>query len=372
MSADSVSNPIPILNVKQDDVFFDIYGILDAKGYRDFVKTIQAEDESFEIEYDCLCLDNRDLNFQEAINQRPTQMTKQEHTEWLNEHTEWSKELPNDHVSNPSVGFKEQGGTEVSILEEPQEKNFYDIDFTVREKKTSVRYAKMLERFAEKTSSTEQKEQFFDEGHVGEQWSSLEFLREIIPWVKITRKVKESGKGIFLNDISVRNYPHHVFEKFLEVFSKELEKKEASLKKQFLSVDAQEFIPGSKVPWGVPNEEPLLPDRALKEEPLMPCRALKEEPLMPCRAIEDELLIPRSSPPKRWGVYLVDKKKPPIPPGSPPPRRPISSFKNGTHLSKRSPWKKESTPTLDELTKKLDLLIERTNTPVIAAELITV
>ena len=76
MSANSVSNPIPILNVKQDDEFFDIYGILDAKGYRDFVKTIQAEDEPFEIEYDCLCLDNRDLNFREAINQRSRRMEK--------------------------------------------------------------------------------------------------------------------------------------------------------------------------------------------------------------------------------------------------------------------------------------------------------
>lgn len=255
----------------------------------------------------------------------------EEWLEWLNtdEDSPWSKDPTSE--KDTKLTFKVNDGLTVQTIEDGE---FFkqSPDFADRGDRPSVMFCKSLETFAEKTYNRRMKESFFKEDSVGEKWASLETLKSLEPWVKVTRDTIETRGEISLNDSSVRRYPVNTFEIFEEVFFKELKLKEDEEKKEpkdfKFSVIAQEFVPGAAKPWGSKEEKPL---------------------------------IQRCAPKKICGVYQAEQEKPKMKP--PSKRRPQTSSKNSTqHVS----WQQKDN-SFQELNEKMDKIIQGLEKPVIQA-----
>ncbi len=200
-----------------------------------------------------------------------------------------------------------------------------DIDTEDRENRVSYVFATMLADFVEKSKSEELKKNFFLKGGVGWRWSqNKELMRKIGSLFK-----RESNNfkvdpnyELCLSDVSVKRYPKHHFMKICDLFLDFMENKE---KKPAMNPLAKEFVPGK------------------------------------CYTTP----LARTSPKKIVGVYAIEQPKKPE--GIPPQRRPTASSKDSTsHLC----WamKGETDTKIEDLEKKLDLLIHLSAGPVITAK----
>lgn len=201
-----------------------------------------------------------------------------------------------------------------------------DIDTSDREKKASYVFAQMLAVYVEKCSESEKKT-FFNRGGKGWRWSQDKQL------MKRVRKLFERENSnimndpnyrISLSDISVKSYPKHHFLKICDLFLDFMEKKDETSP---LNPFAVEFVPGKCF------TTPLV----------------------------------RQSPKKIAGVYSIEQ--PTKPSGVPKGRRPTASSKNSTS---RLCWqmKGETDSKIEDLEKKLDLLIHLSAGPVVTAKII--
>ena len=202
-----------------------------------------------------------------------------------------------------------------------------DIDTQDRENRVSYVFAKMLEEFVEKSYSEELKKNFFLKGGMGWKWTqNMELMKKIGGIFKRENKNFKADPNyeLSLSDISVKRYPKHHFMKICDLFLDFMESKE---KKPAMNPLAKEFVPG--------------------------------------KCYTTPLALARTSPKKIAGVYAIEQPKKPE--GIPPPRRPTASSKDSTS---QLCWemKGETDTKIEDLEKKLDLLIQLSAGPVVTAK----
>ena len=198
------------------------------------------------------------------------------------------------------------------------------LDGRDREDRLSWNFSKMLADYCEKAHGVEAKKKFFLHGGVGETWSKNKgLMKEFGPlFERINDKLEDKDFKISLSDQSVKDYPRSSFKKVYERY-------QAAMKSgSRLNAGAPVFIPG-----GVSSDVPKLV---------------------------------RCGPQKICGAYATEG--PIKPDGPPPPRRPIATSKDS---NSRFAWeiKQESDSKIENLEKKLDLLIQM-NGPVVNAEIV--
>lgn len=199
-----------------------------------------------------------------------------------------------------------------------------DIDTSDRGKKASYAFAQMLAVYVEKCSESEKKT-FFDRGGKGWKWSQDKELMKKVGklFERENCNIRDDPNYcISLSDISVKSYPRHHFLKICDLFLDFMEKKEEV---SSLNPWAKEFVPGQ-------------------------CFI---SPLV------------RQSPKKITGVYAIEQPK--KPPGVPKSRRPKASSNNSTS---QLCWqmKGETDSKIEDLQKKIDLLLQLSVGPVVEAK----
>ena len=201
------------------------------------------------------------------------------------------------------------------------------LDGRDRVDRLSWNFSKMLTDYCEKARGVEAKEKFFLNGGAGEIWSkNKELMKEFLSrFERISEQLEDEDFKISLSDQSVKDYPRYHFFKLYGKYT-EFMRGGSSLNPR-----ASEFVPGAP---------PVLPKLA------------------------------RCGPPKICGVHSVGPctLKPLKPMGVPPPKRPSASSRDSCS---QLAWemKRESDTKMDELEKKLDLLIQL-NGPVIKARIV--
>lgn len=234
----------------------------------------------------------------------------------------WSRPLAETQSWN--VGFRREsdilyiGEGSTGVI---QTENIDDRD---RNERLSWNFSKMLADYCEKAHGVEGKKKFFLNGGVGETWSkNKDLMKEFGPmFERINDKLADEDFKIALSDQSVKDYPRHIFKKVYERYQGAM--KSGSR----LNAGAPVFIPG-----GVSSDVPKLV---------------------------------RCDPQKICGAYV--NERPIKPAGPPPPRRPIATTKDS---NSRFAWeiKQESDSKIENLEKKLDLLIQM-NGPIVNAEIV--
>jgi len=201
-------------------------------------------------------------------------------------------------------------------------------DMADRQDRITWNAAKMMADFVEKTDQVGRKN-FFNYGGYGLKIAKNRKLMEDIGvhLEKINRRLVDPKFKISLSDQSVKDYPRTHFKSLMAKFE-EFMKNGSHMPMEWASV--REFIPGASE--------------------TLHC---KISPLA------------RTCHEKVAGVYKID---PPTPKGVPPPRRPTASSKASVS---QLCWamKQESDVKIDDLQKKLDLLIEM-NGPVVQARVV--
>tara|TARA_Y100000817_G_scaffold55900_1_gene41235 strand:- start:3855 stop:4754 length:900 start_codon:yes stop_codon:yes gene_type:complete len=245
------------------------------------------------------------------------------------DHSLWSMPGNADRSRSASkVSFNDEG--EVRYTTTPGDGTETDqhkekLDMEDRENRASWNFAKMLCDYYEKTKGSVEKKEFFKCGGKGEKWSNnKELMDKLGPIFRATNGLLENDDFmIALSDQTVKDYPKSHFRDLYRIYTEFMESISS------LRATAPEFIPG-KV-WCQPRAP-----------------------------------LSRTSPKSICGVYKVDKI-PQKPSGPPPPKRPSSSSKDPSISLVGWNKKDESRITIEDLEKKLDLLISM-HGPVVTAE----
>lgn len=264
--------------------------------------------------YGSKCQEKR--NFQESINKDHPLWTKTENNTEQDGNPIHSRDAP--ARIKRGVHFNELG----TVSDRHQQKSF-KIDAGDRKDRVSWITSNMLAEFVEKCPSS-RRDRFFDYGGIGRKFvKDKEMMKKILHRLSgIEEKVVEdSSYKIALSDITVKDYPRHYFHYVLECLRKYKERGSQ------LNSEAKEFVPNS-----VHSE-------------------------IPC--------LPRTGPKKICGAYAIDPR-PVKPQGFPKGRRPKSS---GNNSREKLFWamKSESDKKIEDLDRKLDLLIQMGG-PVVTAE----
>ena len=197
----------------------------------------------------------------------------------------------------------------------------FKLDGRDREDRLSWNFSKMLADYCEKAHDIGGKKKFFKLGGAGERWSKDKAMMKEFggKFEYLADALKDEDFKISLSDQSVKNYPRYHFEVLHKRYT------EFMGSSSLLRADAPEFVPGGT----------------------------------------QKNVLCRTSPKKICGVYSVEQK-PPEPCGPPPPRRPSASSKESSSMLL---WhmKEESDIKIDNLEKKLDLLINMSG-PVVQAD----
>jgi len=197
-----------------------------------------------------------------------------------------------------------------------------------RDKKESYVFANMLASYVEKHKGSE-RPNFFNSPKTKKWTEDKDLMKRIGSLFKETnRKFREIPNYILaLGDISVKSYPRHYFFEVCDLYLDYMEGKEEPKFK--FNPNAAVFVPMNFTAG--------------------PCTT---RPLV------------RQASRKIYGDYLIEK--PPKPSGSPVQKRPKSENSSVSNLC----WqmKGETDNKIDDLEKKLDLLIQLNHGPVIQAE----
>ena len=197
----------------------------------------------------------------------------------------------------------------------------FKLDGRDREDRLSWNFSKMLADYCEKAHGIGGKKKFFKLGGAGERWSKDKAMMKELggKFEYLADALKDEDFKISLSDQSVKNYPRYHFEVLHKRYT------EFMGSSSLLRADAPEFVPGGT----------------------------------------QKNVLCRTSPKNICGVYSVEQK-PPEPCGPPPPRRPSASSKESSSMLL---WhmKEESDIKIDNLEKKLDLLINMSG-PVVQAD----
>ena len=256
------------------------------------------------------------MDFQESINKDHPLWTKIESNLGIGCTPLHSKNSP--ARTKRGVHFDEMG----TVSDSHQQKSF-KIDGGDRKNRVSWITSNMLAKFVEKCPSS-RRDRFFDYGGIGRNFvQDKEMMKKILHRLsEIEEKVDgDSSYKIALSDITVKDYPRHYFHRVLECLRKYEERGSQ------LNSEAKEFVPN------------------------------------PVHS-ESSCLV-RMGPKKICGAYAIDPK-PVKPEGIPKGRRPKSS---GNNSREKLFWamKSESDKKIEDLDRKLDLLIQMGG-PVVTAE----
>jgi len=201
------------------------------------------------------------------------------------------------------------------------------LDGRDRVDRLSWNFSKMLADYCEKARGVEERDRFFKSGGAGEIWSkNKELMKEFLSrFERISEQLEDEDFKISLSDQSVKDYPRY---HFFKLYSKY---KEFMRGGSSLNPHATEFVPGAEI---------VLP----KLERCGPLKICATHSVGPCTI------------------------KPLKPSGSPPRKRPTASSRDSCS---QLAWemKQESDTKMDELEKKLDLLIQM-NGPVVKARMV--
>jgi hypothetical protein len=237
------------------------------------------------------------------------------------DHPLWSSDSPAEKIRK--VSFNESLDW-MSAAESGSE----GVDMADRVDRVTWNSSKMLADFVEKTNQVG-RENFFNYGGGGMKWAKNKELMENIGehLERINQRLVDPKFRISLADQTVKDYPRTHFKTLMAKFE-EFMKNGPHMPMEWASV--REFIPGASE--------------------TLHC---KISPLA------------RTCPEKVAGAYKID---PPTPTGVPPPRRPTASSKSSVS---QLCWemKQESDVKIDDLQKKIDILIAM-NGPVVQARIV--
>lgn len=212
------------------------------------------------------------------------------------------------------------------------------IDTSDRENKGTYVFSKMLCDYVEKCGPEERK-RFFEDGGWGCKWSKDKYLMKKIGTFfqrENTNFVTDPDYNLSLSDATVRRYPKHFFLQICDLYLTFMEKKGGE-KKSKLNPNAVPFVPK-----GICDSLCASKGQSKSTTPR----------------------LQRSSPKKILGVYAIDR--PIKPEGNPLSQRPRSTENSFSKLC----WsmKGETDSKIEDLNRKIDLLIGLNSGPIVQAE----